>query len=638
MTTTAAPSLPRVAKPLLRRGRFWIAVLAWLLALGTFAAAVHYGIELRRWLWDQTTRIRFVNSVSNAIEWGRYANKVGVYQLYDKLLNEHGPEGEYKGPARFTLDYPPLRLVIAATWADWAERNFPPPKGQQITWKADYAFTEPMLRANMYCELAAAIAMFLLVREWVRQCAARPYCPIALWQVVRPRGSILQGLPLRRRLKFWWHEHAAARPDTRGAGATKGLLAGTIAALLVWFNPALIWNAQVYPQWDVWLLPPFILAVFFALRNWWLPAGLIIGGAAMAKGQILFVAPMLLAWPILRGYPWGAVRLAIGVVGGVALVVWPWLLASEVATNWMTRVLWGSVILLACFGLPRKGLAWKICRVGVAGLGAAYIAAPWLLPYAGEWRLLGVLFAVVLGVMAALLPWRWALEWAALAWAGGMLLVTPLCGASTAWLEVGLMYGTRHWKQLYWCQASNLGSILQERFGWRYRGENSTLDLAEYVPYIEPNVVPIRDVMTWAFVICLALCTVGLVLHHRRRDLGFFYALAAPWLLAYAILPQMIERYLMWPAVLFAAAAGVRVGGLLMYLVLSLGAWIMMVHYMLRLTPASTPERQEWFQVLQRTFPGMGWGVVLLAGVALYLSLRPSSRRVMAEPAAAPKQ
>jgi hypothetical protein len=186
------------------------------------------------------------------------------------------------------------------------------------------------------------------------------------------------------------------------------------------------------------------------------------------------------------------------------------------------------------------------------------------------------------------------------------------------------MYGTRHWKQLYWCQASNLGSLLQHRFGWTYR---DTLDLADYLPWMDPNVVLLKDLMTWAFAICIPLCIVGLVLHHRRRDIGFFYALVAPWLLAYALLPQMIERYLMWPAVVCAAAASVRFGGFLLYLAMSLAAWIMMLHYMLGLAPASELKK-DWMPVVRPTFPAMGWGILLLAAVALYLCLRPSPVRL----------
>ena len=71
-TYDLAPDQPRrrvVTKPAAppKRQRQW---LAWMLVLLVAGAAVYGGIGLRRWAWDQTTDIRFTNSVNNAIRWG----------------------------------------------------------------------------------------------------------------------------------------------------------------------------------------------------------------------------------------------------------------------------------------------------------------------------------------------------------------------------------------------------------------------------------------------------------------------------------------------------------------------------------------------------------------------------------------
>ena len=599
------PTPPAPARPA-RRPRCR-PFFAWSLVLVILVAAVLCGVNLRRWAWDQTTNIRFVNSVSNAIEWGRYANKLGVLQLYDSLLEEHGDEGDYDGPARFALDYPPLRLFIASQWTHWAQRTFPPLPGQQITWKPDYVFTRPMLLLNMAAELLSAIAMFLLVRRWVRTCKA-PRPPRAAWS---------------ERWRLWrttapnWQND-----DPSKAPPLAGLAPATLAFMFVWFNPALIWNAQVYPQWDVWLLPSFLFAVYFALRNWWVPAGVVIGIAAMAKGQILFVAPMLMAWPLLRGWVWASARLVIGFAAGVGLVVWPWLLMKDPAYQWVLRAGLGMAIMLPAFFLPRRGRLWLAIRLVLSLIGAAVIAWPWLRLHElqGTGWVLGLSLLLVAG--ATLLPWRSIAAWLAVGWAGALALTVPMFGASMAWYWIGLMYGTRHWKQLFWCQAANLGAILQVRFQWQY---TSTIDLADYLPWIHSWIVNVRDVMTAGFVISLILCTIGLTLQHRRRDYGFFYALMAPWLLAYAILPQMIERYLIWPAVVCAAAASVRIGGFLLYLAITALGWIMMAHYMLKLAPRYVPEKEylPWFESV---FPDLGWAVLILAGASLYLALRPTPR------------
>ncbi len=599
------PTPPSPARPA-RRPRCR-AFFAWSLVLVILVAAVLCGINLRKWAWDQTTNIRFVNSVSNAIEWGRYANEVGVLRLYDSLMDDHGDTGEYNGPARFALDYPPLRLFIASQWAGWAQRTFPPLPGQKITWRPDYEFTRPMLQLNMAAELLSATGMFLLVRRWVRTCKA-PRPPMAPWS---------QRWRLWRRTAPNWQ-----CDDPSKAPPLVGLAPATLAFLLVWFNPALIWNAQVYPQWDVWLLPSFLFAVYFTLRNWWVPAGLVLGIAAMAKGQILFVVPVLVAWPLLRGWVWASARLVIGFAAGVGLVVWPWLLMTDPAYQWILRTALGMAIMLPAFFLPRRGRLWVVLRIVLPLIGGAVIAWPWLRlqQLEGSGWVLGL--ALLLAAGAALLPWRSVAAWLALGWAGALALTVPLFGATMAWYWIGLMYGTRHWKQLFWCQAANLGAIMQLRFQWQY---DSTINLADYLPWIGPQVYLVRDVMKVGFALTLIPCVIGLTLQHRRRDYGFFYALVAPWLLAYAILPQMIERYLLWPAVVCAAAASVRVGGFLIYLAITILGWIMMTQYMLNLSPRYVPER-EYLPLFEAVFPDLGWAVLMLAGACLYLALRPTPR------------
>lgn len=248
-----APASPAV--PVVRRRR-WRTWGAWILVLCILAAAFYYGVKLRRWAWDQSTEIRFINSVSNAIEWGRHANEVGVLKIYDNLVEQHGLEGDYNGPARFALDYAPLRLYIASAWAKWAQEKFPPPPGRPLVWQPEYEFTRPMLRLNMACEAMATFGMFLLVYHWVRVC--KTPAPPRWW-----KASLREA---------WGRDE----PATRDLPSTVGLFSALTASLLLWFNPAVILNAHVYPQWDVWLLPAFIFAIYFGMRSWWLPAGIAI--------------------------------------------------------------------------------------------------------------------------------------------------------------------------------------------------------------------------------------------------------------------------------------------------------------------------------------------------------------------------
>ena len=600
VTTALAPS----------RWRVW---LAWACVVLLFAGAIYWGIQLRRWAWDQTTGIRFVNSVSNAIEWGNQARRIGVLEVYDDLYSRFGPAGDYAGPARFALDYPPLRLLIADAWTNWAYDKYAVPKGQTLYWRPDYEFTEPMLRLNMGCELAAAAGMFLLVYRWMRMCALPAPGRWWTWRISQGWGRT---------------EHLE---QLRALPSTVGLRAATCAALLIWFNPAVIFNAHVYPQWDVWLLPPLIWAIFFGLIDWWLPAGMAVAISAMTKGQILLALPLLIAWPLLLGNFAAVLRLCVGLLAGVGLVVWPWMTRGEAAHLWMVHVAVSAMLILAAGLLPRRSIAWWVLRSILALAAGVILCAPAWTQSSENLLYTAALSVLVIGIALAGSRW-WTPTSLATLWAGSLALTVPLFGASMAWYEVGIKYGTRHWRQLYWCLAPNLGSILQVRFGWRYA------DVADmsWIPWLDLGQVPIRQVMMALYVIALVPCVIGVVRHRRNHDPRLLLAFAAPLLMAYALLPQMIERYLIWPAAMLSAYAAISFSGLLLWLVLSAIACLMMFGYMLtmvRLTPVS----QEWLSLVQSTFPDIGWAVLVLAGVVLCLAVTSSRARPAGLPLAGPR-
>ncbi len=588
-----------------KRCRAW---MAWLLVVLVAANSLYYGLELRRWAWDVSTNIRFVNSVSNAIEWGQYANKVGVLDLYDQLLSRFGESGEYAGPARFTLDYPPLRLLIASWWADWAKKNYPPKaEGMPILWRPDYAFNRPMLRLNIACEITATVGMFLLVYRWMRMCHQRPPDRWWGWNVLKNWGRDEQG--------------------TRHLHSTVGLLSATLAALLLWFNPAVIFNAHVYPQWDVWLLPAFIFAVYFGLRNWWLGAGICVGICAMAKGQILFAFPLLIGWPLLLGNWAGALRLVIGLGMGVGMITWPWMLRSAESQRWMLFVALALLPLIAISLLPRGNWKWLAARgaIGVALVAMLYWPVRSMSADAREYVILVGMFV---GAMAILGNRWWLPASASALLVGGLALTVPLYGATLAWYRIGTEYATRHWKHLFWCHAPNLGSILEVRFQWQFLDEVSV----GWLPgFAENETMPIRHLMIAVYCILLFICVIAAVRHRRAHDERFLLAIATPFLLAYAFLPQMIERYLLWPAALLGAFAAINMGGLLLWLVLSVIGSVMMLEYMLALT-RRTQEAKDLMPYLQPLFPDIGWAIMVLAITMLFMTCRRSRPRYLLSP------
>jgi hypothetical protein len=79
----------------------------------------------------------------------------------------------------------------------------------------------------------------------------------------------------------------------------------------------------------------------------------------------------------------------------------------------------------------------------------------------------------------------------------------------------------------------------------------------------------------------LALCARGAARHTRNRDPRGLIAIAAPWLVMFALLGQMQERYLVWGAVVSAVALGVSVRLSAIHFVISVASTAMIAHVML---------------------------------------------------------
>ena len=91
--------------------------------------------------------------------------------------------------------------------------------------------------------------------------------------------------------------------------------------------------------------------------------------------------------------------------------------------------------------------------------------------------------------------------------------------------------------------------------------------------------------LQWAlrlfFLGAVALCAHGAVRHPRNRDARVLIAITAPWLLMFALLGQMHERYLVWGAVVSAVAMGVSLRLSIIHFIISAASTAMIVHVML---------------------------------------------------------
>jgi hypothetical protein len=234
------------------------------------AALLYFGCVARRWTWDHTAAIRFESDMHNAWNWGSRAAREGYWPLYDRVVAEH-PDG------RYGLDYVPLRLAVMTLWAGQELKRDPNVTG----WKDTYEFNRALLWFNTTMELAAAGAVFVLARMWLRR-----------------------------------------------SGSTGFLTAEWLALIgfaMAWLNPASLLSAHARPTWDAWVAPFYLWAMVAACANWWMLAGCIVAAGAMLKGQQLIAAPVFLVWPLLGLRFGAAARWVLGLTLTSALIVSPWI-------------------------------------------------------------------------------------------------------------------------------------------------------------------------------------------------------------------------------------------------------------------------------------------------------------------------
>jgi len=484
------------------------------------------GIQLRRWIGDTTRHVRYQHDIVNGFYWGsevlkqahrlspddRSANSWtgfcrGYFALYDRVKDK-AYEKEYG------LDYAPLRLLVMAIWAKEVRDGFPWVDNDHPK------LVNPLLKINFICELVSALAIFLLVRECLRRS--------------RPTQS-----PLLNRLT---QEH-------------RGWICGLGAASVAWLEPSMILDAHGWPQWDVWILPFYLFAALAALKNRWFWCGCLLAVGAMLKGQLLFVAPFFVFWPLWQKRWVPTLRVFAGFVVTIALIVSTWLLRTPAAWIAVAAVANISLLLVLRYKLPH-GAAWLAGIIGCA-----------------------------------------------------VFVIGAFTGGSFAWLQVGFIYGTEHYPYLFISSCYNLPSLLS-KVGWSLKDSFLSAHLGS---------LHMRITLQWTlrllYLVALALCARGLARHLRDRDPRVLIAIAAPWLLMFALLGQMHERYLMWGAVVSAVALGVSVRLSIIHFILSGASTAMIVHVML--TDKKLEATLPTIDVLKHIRP---YGsIIVLTCVAVYL-------------------
>ena len=694
----------------MHRAAFWSAVAV------VAAAVAVAGLDLRRWAWEQTEPIRFVQDINNAFRQGTRTLASGYVERYDN--NAADPVHGY---VPMGLDYGPGRLAIATAWTYWvrshvtAPSNGPDPYTDQ--WYPQfydrarqldltYALCRPLLMVNLTGEALSAAAMFLLVRRFSSDGGRRP---------------------------------------------ARGAVTALVATTLFWLNPALIWNAHCWPQWDSWLLPFLLWATLAASAEWWFTAGALIGIGAMFKGQILFASPFFLLWPLWKlrlgamarwvaglavaaaavtgvwdvrspghlvgmlyepGYPnWDAVRWVAESAVAFAMIVvavrcratWARRAMPAGWTGWadrdpsLGRVAAGAAAILVGLGVAAVLVAAAIALAasvsviaGAAVLAMAIVivvwagwlatggpsaaprllaAVPWPVSLAMRatllvvavlivggplWRAhaphIGRVLAAVVGV-EVLLPWVSARSVAttAAAWlAGSVLLCLPLFGGSGEWFAVGIAHGTTARPAMSNGPNNNLANLLGSS-PWEWSLEDATVSLPpgraadgvarflwsidrhapEPPPPGTPVALPMKYLLLAIWAAMVAACASGAARHARRRDPRFLLAVAAPWVAMFAVMPQMHQRYLLWGAALTSMSVAVSPGLIAVNVLLAV---VSAGQEMYSMADEPGPDSPRWraahadaVRAVHWWTPGMGWAVVAIACLLVYLAAAPGA-------------
>jgi hypothetical protein len=417
-------------------------------------------------------------------------------------------------------------------------------------------------------------------------------------------------------------------------------------------------------------MPFYLAACVAASLRWWFVTGVCVVVGAMFKGQMLLAAPALLLWPVFGGDWRGTITVVGGSLFGLAGVTAPWLLRTPEA---MTQLAWTLVAATLLLQFRRRSDTHYAEAALACGV---MVFSPWLLqgdasPFALSWlgaAWMGLLLArgyvpavasgVAVGVVVGMIVMRAWTTWGGVAdavppmivvfllgllWLGGRLVrprgMVPWAltvvaagvvfaglrfGGSFNWYEVGFRFGTDNYLHMQLGGASNLAAILGTRYGWGAVADVSPNVPSAVVDWLGTGgALTMRTLLRAVYVVLIVLCGFGLATHARRKDARVLVALAVPWVVSFAVLAQMHERYLLWGAVMTASVVGVSFGLTLVHLFVTFAASAMIAQNLFNQNPGHWPAMHRF---LNGTHPDLGWGVVLAAVLLLYITVVPRRR------------
>jgi hypothetical protein len=298
-------------------------------------------------------------------------------------------------------------------------------------------------------------------------------------------------------------------------------ICGLAAASVAWLEPSMILDAHGWPQWDVWILPFYLFAALAALKNRWFVCGCLLATGAMFKGQLLLVTPFFVLWPLWQKRWTRALRVLAGFTATAAIIASPWLLRTPAAWLALAAVIGASSSFFLQRKLPHQ-IAWISGTTGCA-----------------------------------------------------TFVIGAFTGGSFAWLKVGFLYGSEHYPYLVISSCYNLPSLLS-KLGWSLKDPFWSVHFGSLDFHLT-----LQWTLRLLYLGALAICAYGAARQVRDRDPRVLIAITAPWLLMFALLGQMHERYLVWGAVVSAVALGVSLRLSIIHFIVSAASTAMIVHVML---------------------------------------------------------
>ena len=269
---------------------------------------------------------------------------------------------------------------------------------------------------------------------------------------------------------------------------------------------------------------------------------------------------------------------------------------------------------------------------------------------------MGLLAGMALAASALLLRRRAVPYLLAAVAAGGLFSCIALFHGSAAWWDCGFHYGSIHWPYLITGPTSNVPGIFELRFGWAEQNDEIAFTLpaigghwpgfitsGQWWPAFSLDVTA-KMLFDTIYGVMLLLSGIAIGLQARRNDRRMLVALVTPWIMFFLFPVQIQERYLLYASGAAACCIGDSIGMALLGFLVTLCSAIM---HMIRLLDWNTADLttfgqnlnkafphifspdsgQTMLQYLQALHPDMGWGILVVGMIFLYVSFMPSRRR-----------